>query len=630
MEGADGWLYGTTHGGGAGSAGTLFKVRSDGSQYRVLREFGITADDARHPRGELTQGHDEVIYATTEAGGEHGAGALVRLDPDGGGYRVLRSFGASDIDGADPGGGVIMGSDGWLYGVTRSGGRNGFGTIYKIATDGEGYTILRHLGEDPFDGRWPDGHLVEGADGVLYGVTTEGGRARGGTLFRLDADGAHYSILWHFSASGDDTANPVSIVEGTGGQLFGTGASGGLFNSGTVFRLSRSGTEYSIIKDFGASPEEGMAPLGGVTEVENGLLYGTTAYGGAFGFGTVFQVAADGGSFRSLHHFRGGPSDGANPESPLTRVGANQLAGVTPGGGPHQAGTIFRINQDGSGYIVLRAFTTEGGDGQLPQGRLVEGNDGRLYGTTLYGGAFGAGTIYRITTNGSGFAALHSFGGPPADGATPHGGLMLASDGRLYGTTAAGGVHNVGTVFAIRPDGTGYTVIRSFLPDGAEARFPLVGLLEGPEGALYGTTVTGGAEGFGALFKVNKDGTGYRVLHSFVYGSGGDSANPGPLLLARDGMIYGNLFFSGTHGYGSIYRWNVAGLPRMSAARAAAGVTIRIETFAGLGCVLESRDHGAKIWQPVVAFTNASGRFEYVDPKPTAPARLYRARAFTP
>src|SRR5262249_10353216 len=171
--------------------------------------------------------------------------------------------------------------------------------------------------------------------------------------------------------------------------------------------------------------------------------------------------------------------------------------------------------------------------GSNPQGNLIQGGDGALYGTTYAGGGSGHGTVFRVNPDGTGYAAIHSFS--YSDGSQPYAGLIQGNDGALYGTTAQGGSIGNGTVFRINPDGSGYAVLHSFA-FGADGANPYAGLIQGSDGALYGTTMGGGASGNGTVFKVNLDGSGYAVLRSFT---GGDGAHPyAGLIQGNDGALY--------------------------------------------------------------------------------------------
>jgi uncharacterized repeat protein (TIGR03803 family) len=195
------------------------------------------------------------------------------------------------------------------------------------------------------------------------------------------------------------------------------------------------------------------------------------------------------------------------------------LYGTTFSSGPNGGGTVFKVNKDGSGFRILHSFSVSSGDGRYPTATVVEGSDGALYGTTHSGGTNDAGTVFKLSKDGSDYAVVHHFTRGPGDGWVPEAPLVEGSDGALYGTTTYGGITNpspdgFGTVFKLNKDGSAYTVLYSFggfTSDGGPS-----GLVEGSDGALYGTTVYGGYDSVGGtVFRLNKDGSGYLMLHSF-------------------------------------------------------------------------------------------------------------------
>jgi uncharacterized repeat protein (TIGR03803 family) len=340
-------------------------------------------------------------------------------------------------------------------------------------------------------------------------------------------------------------------------------------------------TEYQAIKSF---PKLGSAPTALITG-SDGSLYGTFQSGGNKGEGVVFKVNKDGSDYKVLHHFTGyrGGADGSWPRGVLegkdgVLYGTTQSGG-TPSGMFHDTGggTVFKVNKDGSGYAVLHRFTGGDADGIEPWGGLVEGLDGALYGTTLSGGRItrvsdplnmpigGAGTVFRLNKDGSGFKVVHSFQGPDDDGSSPMAGLLAGSDGALYGTTDNGGNTSArnGTVFKLNPDGSGYKILHNF-PDekiSGDGRMPRAALVEGKNGTLFGTTQAGGGEDYGTVFKLRKDGTGYQVVHRFTGGgAAGDGGKPSGLLVGRDGAIYGTTEYHGKNGGGTAFKLNSDGI----------------------------------------------------------------------
>jgi len=363
--------------------------------------------------------------------------------------QVLKSFNSNTDHAETPSGGLIQGADGALYGVTFYSTLNLHGTAFKINPDGTGFGVLHFFGTSANDATNPIGPLVLGLDGVLYGVSG-GGVAGVGALFKLNTNGTGYKELHSFGSITNDGSFPQApLVQGIDGTLYGTTYGGGLSNLGTVFRLNPDGTGYSVLHSFGEDPDDGVNPKASVVLGSDGTLYGTTSLGGtnksaiaAVG-GTVFKLKSDGTGFALLHSFPDTPKDGTKPGAALLLNNNGVLYGTTTAGGTNNTGTVFRLNPDGAGYLVLYSF--DNNPKGAPQAALVQGPDAGLYGTS---GQFQApGTAFRIQPDGTGFSLLHVFGSFLDDGMDPQGPLLIGTDGAFYGTTAYGGSNAQGTVF---------------------------------------------------------------------------------------------------------------------------------------------------------------------------------------
>ena len=272
--------------------------------------------------------------------------------------------------------------------------------------------------------------------GNLYGTTVEGGTYNiDGTVFELThtTKGWTETILHSFGASGDGSQPYCALTVDTTGNLYGTTYYGGAYSYGTVFELTSSGTE-KILWSFG-NGTDGANPLAGVVLDTNGNLYGTTEYGGAYGYGTVFELTSSGPE-KVLWSFGNG-TDGAYPFAGLILYKGN-LYGTTANGGAYGDGTVFEVTLSGT-ETILHSFDNNDIDGINPYAGLVV-YDGNLYGTTVSGGGTGsaAGIVFEMTPSGA-ETILHTFGGS-RDGAFPWGGVVFDTSGNLYGTTLSGGL----------------------------------------------------------------------------------------------------------------------------------------------------------------------------------------------
>ncbi|HEV2207706.1 MAG TPA: choice-of-anchor tandem repeat GloVer-containing protein [Verrucomicrobiae bacterium] len=331
------------------------------------------------------------------------------------------------------------------------------------------------------------------------------------------------------------------LLEGQDGFLYGTTYAGGSNNLGTVFKVAKNGAHFSLLHSF----NDGDFPYAGVVQGSNGTLFGTTSGGGTNNGGTLYRINPDGTGFSVLVNFGVTNGDAVAPAAGLAQGADGALYGTASNGGTNNLGAIFKINQDGGNYSLLYSFGSTSGDGTLPFGALVQGRDGALYGTTQSGGTSNLGTVFKLNPDGSGYQILHNFTGPAADGRLPLGTLVQGADDFLYGTTYYGGTNDLGAIFKIDTNGNNYAVLRSFAA-GQDGSQPVAGLARGTDGALYGSTRYGGSADSGFVFKLNGDGSGFTVLHVFSQLTSDGAQSFAPLLLGSDGALYGTTFYGGS------------------------------------------------------------------------------------
>jgi uncharacterized repeat protein (TIGR03803 family) len=357
---------------------------------------------------------------------------------------------------------------------------------------------------DGIDGTNPEGTLVAGTQGYLLGTTAGGGPNASGVVFKVSAKGVETVLHAFAGAAGEDGYSPrAGLLSMGNGVFYGTTAGGGAIGYGTVFSITQAGA-YSIIYSFTGN-DDGSNPYGGLIKDKAGNVYGVTKYGGASGpqsagYGTIYEIAAGGGQ-SVLYSFTGG-DDGGNPSDVLVRDKAGNLYGVATNEGQFHSGVVFELSHKGV-YSVLHAFAG-GTDGSDPIGGLALDSAGStLYGTTNRGGAGGIGTIFKIVLGATPvFTTVHSFGGG-GDANLPTTALVFDKAGNLYGTTGLGGALDSGSVYKLAPDGT-ESVVYSFSPVG--------GIQDGPAAAvlvkgslapvLYGTTDSGGVNNKGSVFRL--------------------------------------------------------------------------------------------------------------------------------
>ncbi|MGA2760760.1 MAG: choice-of-anchor tandem repeat GloVer-containing protein [Candidatus Cybelea sp.] len=378
-----------------------------------------------------------LLASCARAGGSAAPGGVIaqRVQPATNNYAPLYSF-RNSPDGRYPEAGLVSVS-GTLYGTTSLGGKDSEGTVFSLTkTDKESVLYsFRNAG----DGESPFGGLLA-VGSEFYGTTADGGAGSAGSLFRVGVTGAE-RILYSFTQRSG--TNPYSGLIKLDNDFYGTASAGGTGsgNSGTVFEVSKNGTEHTIYNFHGA---DGATPNANLIAV-NGVLYGTTQYGGS-GEGTVFAVTPSG--TESVLHTFGGGSDGAVPRNAGLVAIDGALYGTTCSGGTHGDGTVFMLAKSRSKYTerVLYNFGDHPEDGSCPSAGLTL-HGSVLYGTAYNGGSLGEGAIFKVTLLGT-ESVLYSFKGKP-DGTNPMGTLLAVGD-TLYGTTSQGG-NGFGTVFRITP-----------------------------------------------------------------------------------------------------------------------------------------------------------------------------------
>lgn len=440
---------------------------------------------------------------------------------------------------SQPNSAPVRGPDGALYGTTSTATTITGGLVYRVELDGRSVVTLHQL--TVTEGYSPIGGLVLGSDGRLYGTTSIGALTEvnmPGTVFSIRPDGSEFTILHRFqtfsatnqagSAVNDEGANPeTELIEESEDPLevskdrflYGVTRAGGTNGTGVIFKLSKDGSGFEVIHTFGAitspagefplrnddgigsvNPLVEVVEVNDVTGIDDRYLYGTAPDGGSSGNGTVFRLRHDGSDFTVLHAF-----------SALT----------TP------AGSTLLVNEDGATPLAGLTVVTVDGDPQI-------------YGVTNLGGDFGNGTLFRLNAVGGGVEAVHHFDGER--GARPAGELLLAASAtpgdepKLYGTTAAGGMNAAGalttggTIFSYGLGATGFTSLLSL--DGTHGTAPTGRLIELNGSTFVGVAQAGGRCGQGTLFQFSL--TGSTVSGNTNCGrsdSGSGSTAPGLLLL---------------------------------------------------------------------------------------------------
>src|ERR1043166_48163 len=341
-------LYGAADFGGPAGFGTIFSVNADGSSFTTLYSFTVFPNGVLPYKGVILSSN--ALYGAA-GGGPADNGTLFAVNTDGTDFRNLHSFsfeGRSGVldtnaDGRDPNELILSGSI--LYGSATRGGTGGRGTIFRVNTDGTGFSTLHSFSSNASGGAAPEAGLVLSGS-TLYGTANDGGSGGQGTIFKVGIDGSGFTTVHNFTGIGTDGGFPRAPLIVFGKTFYGTTEGGGTFGNGTIFKLNIDGTGFKTLhsfsaQQFGGTNTDGLFP-GSALVLSGNALYGMARGGGTWGLGTVFTLNTNGTGFTTLYSFSGG-SDGRDPHSSLA-VSGNTLYGTTDSGGDSEDGTIFSIS----------------------------------------------------------------------------------------------------------------------------------------------------------------------------------------------------------------------------------------------------------------------------------------------
>src|ERR1035437_3423128 len=462
--------------------------------YSILHHFVYPG--GQEPRGDLFLGASNNVYGTTWRGGQCDQGTVFKLDTSSNNFAVLVEICLGFYPyPARPYGGVILDASGKMYGTTEMGGAHtSMGTVFMLDTSAMVMPILHSF--NGLDGRTPRASLILDASGNLYGTTRNGGPSDKGTVFRLDTSGNNFTVLHSFAGGATDGAhNSAGLILDASGNLYGTTQNGGPSDLGTACKPDAAGNNFTVLHSS-AGASDGGAPYAGLILDASVNLYGTARVGGSSNLGTAFKLDTAGNNFTVLHNFAGGPSDGANPNAGRMILDASgNLYGTTSSGGSSAGGTVFRLDTSGDHFTVLHTFAIPlpfgappaGGvsDGSDPEAGLVMDSAGNLYGTTYAGGSDNEGTLFML-------APVHPtvfFTGAPAS--APYGYQFTVSAITNASTTAviaASGPCSVGGTIVTMTGGAGTCLLTASW--GADSNYTATSLTQSTDASPASLTIT--------------------------------------------------------------------------------------------------------------------------------------------
>ena len=324
------------------------------------------------PNGCLVQTPDGKLHGTCQVSGKFGRGQVFRSTTHGH-LRTDESFSGGDPLGNITASPLCPGPDARLYGANLYGGTQNCGTLFAVEPTGE--VVLVH----DFDGTGanPTTAPTAASDGFLYGITRSGGAHNRGIFYRLSI-AAEFTLLRDLEYS-----IKSSLIEATDGYFYAVTDSSGAFQE-SVIRLSRDGATLDVVQALAANGLEGTTPFSSLLQTADGHLVGTAMHGGRHNWGTVFRVGLNGG-LTVLHHFTGTLKDSGQPSGALIEDASGRLYGAAFNS-LDDGGAVYRLDPDGRLRVLHHFISNDFDQGYFPTGALLAASDGRLYGTTYYGG----------------------------------------------------------------------------------------------------------------------------------------------------------------------------------------------------------------------------------------------------
>jgi uncharacterized repeat protein (TIGR03803 family) len=535
-----GKMYGLTSTGGSSNLGVLFEYDPSNNSYVKKVDFTGTATGST-PRGALTLASNGKLYGMTASGGANGFGVIFEYDVTNNIYTKKVDFtGTSGAAmGSQPYGTLTQAPNGKLYGMTRLGGSNSAGVIFEYDYSTNTYTNKFNMASAT--GSSPYGQLVIASNGNMYGLASGGGTNSLGVLFEYDYVNNVYTSKVDLSST--TGTNPQgSLMVASNGKLYGMTLFGGANNLGTIIEYSVAATSVTTVVDMASST--GATSSGELVQASNGKLYGLARTGGNSNQGTIFELDPSTNTLTKKADLANTTTVGGSPFGSMI-ISSGKLYGLTSAGGTASGGVLFEYDLTGNTYT--KKIDLNSSNGGFPNGHLIRASDGKIYGMTLVGGNNNAGIIfeYNKTTN----TLTKKIDLISTTGSSPYGSLVQATNGKLYGLTSAGGSANVGTLFEYDYSTNTYT--KKVDLTATNGSVPYGSLIQASNGKLYGMTKQGGTSAFGTIFEYNITTNTYTKLVNLTAVTGYSAF--GSLMEASNGKLYGLTMLGGTNGQGTLF-----------------------------------------------------------------------------
>ncbi len=528
------YFYGCSSAGGPYGYGYLFRYNLVLNTFEIIHFFDYI--NGTFPTGKLLLASNGKLYGTANGGVANPDGIIYEYDLNTNTYSLKYSF-SSSISASNPSSNLIQASNGKLYGTSTSGGAHSRGTLYE-------YDLLTNTCIHKFDfslsfGYYVVGPLFETPSGSLLGTTSYGGSNSIGTIFEYDL--VLDTCYKRYDFSSFDGKHPMcSFVKTSGSKVLGLTSEGGTnSSSGVLFEYDY--ITYAYSKKFDFSAANGKSPRNSLMKAQNGKFYGVTYEGGNTNNGVLFEYDYPTNTYQKLFDFSG--VDGENPYCTLISGNNGKIYGSTPFGGQSGGGVLFEYK------INAHVFTKKADLGYFTAGEFtgpfILAQNGKYYGVTNY-----YGIIFEYDYNSNVFTKLLQLS--DSLGSYRNGSLVLASNGKFYGVTEVGGTYDQGVIFEYDYLLNIYTKKYDFYLDGNR---PLGTLIEASDGNLYGTTSFGGANASGVIFQYDFMNNIYSKKFDFSDSVG--IIPKGPLFEASDGKLYGMTSEGGTNIAGVIFQYDI-------------------------------------------------------------------------
>ncbi len=555
LEASNGKLYGMTNTGGANNVGVIFEYDTATSVY--TRKIDLVSSNGANPKGSLMQASNGKLYGMTQLGGANGFGVLFEYDITTNTYTKKVDFTGTTgaAIGREPYGTLIESApaSGKLYGVTRLGGASNVGVLFEYDYTTNTYTkkvdLTGNTGAAP--GSNPFGQLTK-ANGKLYGLSNLGGTNGVGVIFEYDyVTDVYTKKIDLIAATG---SNPQGSLLLSGSKLYGMTVVGGTSTpqGGVIFEYDYTTNTYTKLTDLTGGVGAGANPTGELMVATNGKLYGMTRLGGSSNAGAIFEYDLTGPTYTKKFDLASTAAIGGAPFGSLIQVSTGKIYGMTSLGGNGSSGVIFQYNISNAAYV--KKIDLNYSNGGTPNGGLIQASNGKLYGLASVGGTNNVGAIFEYDKTT--FTYTKKIDLSSTNGSTPFGSLCQASNGKLYGLTSAGGTGALGTLFEYDATANTYTKRVDFtgnaglnpggVPYGSVVQFS-------GNGKLYGLTKQGGANGLGVVFEFDPSTNTYTKKIDMLAANGYSAYGS---LVEYSGKLYGMTSLGGANSLGAIFEYD--------------------------------------------------------------------------